>query len=80
MDRLIYVMAPEQGVPDDAPMPDKNDDLAECARAMVKRHGASASSVAKVFADAHAKIGNAEMATFWNAVTEAIRKVGAAPH
>jgi hypothetical protein len=61
----------------DAPMPDYPDDLAECAHAMVKRHGAGARSVAKIFADAQAMAGNEEMAAFWKAVTEAIQNVGA---
>ena len=61
-------------------MPDDLNDLAECARAMVRRHGVSARSVAKMFADTHAKTGNAEMAAFWNAVTEAIRKLSAVAH
>jgi hypothetical protein len=74
---MIYVMEPLRALQHHASMPDDFDDLGECARALVKRHGASASSVAKVFADAHAKIGNAEMTAFWNAVTEEIRKVAA---
>ena len=56
------------------------DDVAECERAMVERHGVSARSVAKMFADAHAETGNAEMAAFWNAVTQAIREIGAAAY
>jgi hypothetical protein len=47
---------------------------------VVKRHGASARNVAKMSASAHAKTNNAEMAAFWNAVTEAIRKLGALTH
>jgi hypothetical protein len=65
---------------DNAFMRDDPDDLAECARAMVKRHGASARSVAKMFAHAHAKTGNAEMTAFWKAVTAAIQKASAAAH
>jgi hypothetical protein len=59
-------------------MLDYPKDLVECARAMVKRHGANARSVAKVFSDAQAIAGNEEMAAFWKAVTEAIQKAGAA--
>jgi hypothetical protein len=56
------------------------DDLAECALAMIKRHGANAHNVAKIFADAQTTAGNDEMAAFWKAVTEAIQKVSAAAH
>ncbi len=61
-------------------MPDKNDDLAACARAMIRRHGTIAQNVAEMFADAHARNGNGEMAAFWDAVTQAIRKIDAAAH
>jgi hypothetical protein len=44
---------------------------------MVRRHGANARDIAKVFADTHTKIGNEEMAAFWRAVTAAIEKVTA---
>jgi hypothetical protein len=73
-------MAASIGCRHDAFMLDFPYELVECARAMVKRHGANARSVAKVFADAQALAGNAEMTAFWKAVTEAIRKAGAAAH
>jgi hypothetical protein len=64
-------------MPDDASVPDDSDDLKECARAMVKRHGASAYNVALLFASAQRWAGSDEMATFWNAVAQAIQKLGA---
>jgi hypothetical protein len=62
-------------MPDDASVSNDSDDLNECARAMVKRHGASAHSVALLFASVQT---SDEMSAFWNAVAQAIQQLGSA--
>jgi hypothetical protein len=57
----------------------EDDDLTECAHAMIKQHGVSAQNIARMFAHTHLSAGNEDMAAFWIAVCEAIhREIGTA--
>jgi hypothetical protein len=49
-----------------------DEDVRDCVRGMVNRHGLNAMSVAKIFAEAHRAAGEDESATFWDLVADAV--------
>jgi hypothetical protein len=53
----------------------EKDALAECARAMIQRHGSSAAEMAQYLANVHGAIDAQEVANFWNAVAQEVRRI-----
>ncbi len=59
----------------DASRSARHDDLAACARAMIRRHGSRAAAIAQHLADAPRAIDAAEIAVFWNAVAKEVQRL-----
>lgn len=58
----------------------ESDDVMECARAMLRKHGTDAAEVAQLFAAAHFAASDGELGDFWSAIAQAIRGLlGTAP-
>jgi len=52
---------------------DDDDDLAECARVLIRRHSVEAAAKAQHVALAHLAVGEDETAAFWSALAQMIR-------
>ncbi len=58
----------------------ESDDVMECARAMIRKHGTDAAEVAQLLAAAHLAARDPEVAEFWSAIAQAVRgALGALP-
>jgi hypothetical protein len=55
----------------------RDDDLHQCAAAMIRRHGARATEFAQICAEAHFALDEPETGAFWAALAELIQqKIG----
>jgi hypothetical protein len=52
-----------------------DDELADCALALIRRHGIEAAERAQRCADAHLAVGEDEDAAFWSALAQTIRRM-----
>jgi hypothetical protein len=60
------------------PMVD-HDELADCALAMIRRYGVEAADKAQRCASAHLALGEGELASFWSALAQTIRRMTLQP-